>query len=462
MKKHLLWFRSDLRVQDNPALYHAMQHAKSIVAVYIHCPGQDLLHDRGARQLRFIDANLQQLKQTLQGYQIELHMLQCNLYSEVADLLNRFIHQQKISALFANSESGVNEDSRDRDVRDHIDIPFYRLNGDCILAPGSVLTQKDEMFKVFTAFRNAWIKQIQWQGFSLAQVEQSMTAQNEVEQNSEQDPQWPAGEKAALNRLNHFCQQHLIDYAKQRDFPIQDKSSKLSPYLAIGVISAKQCMQAIESTLGYLPLSPGETGFAWLNELVWRDFYRHLMMAYPAVSKHSCFKTHMNHLLWRQDEDNFLNWCKGKTGYPIIDAAMRCLNQTGWMHNRLRMIVASFLTKDLQIDWRRGEQYFMQQLIDGDFASNNGGWQWAAGTGADAAPYFRIFNPTRQGEKFDKQGEFIKLWVEELKDVPEQYIHKPQVWFKLQNIQSSYPQPVVDHNLACKQTLLRYQNIKVQ
>jgi deoxyribodipyrimidine photo-lyase len=140
---------------------------------------------------------------------------------------------------------------------------------------------------------------------------------------------------------------------------------------------------------------------------------------------------------------------------------MRCLNETGWMHNRLRMIVASFVTKDLQIDWRRGEQYFMQQLIDADFASNNGGWQWAAGTGADAAPYFRIFNPTLQGEKFDRQGKFIKRWVEELKDVPEKYIHKPQQWFKSQNIKSDYPSPVVDHDQARKETLLCYQAIKV-
>lgn len=459
MKKHLVWFRSDLRVQDNPALYHASKDAESITAVYIQCSGQDKLHGIGTRKRNFIDDNLQALKNTLQQHSIELHMLQCDFYSQIPELLNKHIQQQGIGAIFANRESGVNEDNRDYLVRELIDIPFYRLNGDCILPPGSVLTRNNEMYRVFTPFCKAWLKQFQSQGFSLAQVPELMTEQAEISSPTASSPLWPAGEKSALQRLDHFCDQHLLDYAKQRDFPAQDMTSKVSPYLALGVISAKQCLQAIEGALGHLPLSPGEKGFAWVNELIWREFYRHLMDAFPNLSKNKCFKENMNHLQWVEDESIFHNWCEGKTGYPIIDAAMRCLNETGWMHNRLRMIVASFLTKDLQIDWRRGEQYFMHQLIDADFASNNGGWQWAAGTGADASPYFRIFNPTLQGEKFDRQGKFIKRWVNELKDVPEKNIHKPQVWFKAQDIESDYPPPIVDHNQARKQTLLRYQSV---
>lgn len=461
MKKHLLWFRSDLRVKDNPALYHASKDAISLDAVYIHCPGQDNLHGVGTRKLNFINNNLQALKYSLANHSIELHILQCDFYSQVPGLLKQFIQQRKIVAIFANRETGLNEDNRDIQVRDLIKIPFYRLKGDCILPPGSVVTKSSEMFRVFTPFRNAWIKQFQEQGYSLAQLPEIFTRKNKNTPSIDSDSEWPAGEEAALQRLSRFCDQQLLDYEARRDFPADDGTSKLSPYLASGVISAKQCLQIIQSSLGHLPLSPGEKGFSWVNELIWREFYRHLMAAFPDLSKNKCFKENMDNLQWIDDDQIFRCWCKGKTGYPIIDAAMRCMNETGWMHNRLRMIVASFLTKDLQIDWRRGEQYFMQQLIDADFASNNGGWQWAAGTGADASPYFRIFNPTRQGEKFDRQGKFIKRWVEELKEVPEKSIHKPHVWFESENIQSDYPKPVVDHNQARKETLLRYQAIKV-
>ncbi len=461
MKKHLVWFRSDLRIQDNTALYHAWQDAKSLDAIYIHCPGQDKLHGIGTRKLNFIKDNLQTLKKTLVNHSIELHILQCDFYSQVPGILKQFIRQRNISAIFANQETGINEDKRDIQVRELIRIPFHRLNGGCILPPGSVVTKNNEMFRVFTAFRNAWLKQLQLQGFSLVQLPELFSKQNEGSSLTENDSEWPVGEKAALERLNRFCDQHLLEYEASRNIPAENGTSKLSPYLSIGVISAKQCLRAIEASLGHLPLSPGEKGFAWVNELIWREFYRHLMVAYPDLSKNKCFKKHMDKLLWVNDDHLFHCWCAGKTGYPIIDAAMRCLNETGWMHNRLRMIVASFLTKDLQIDWRRGEQYFMQHLIDADFASNNGGWQWAAGTGADAAPYFRIFNPTLQSEKFDLKGRFIKRWVEELKDVPQKYIHKPQVWFESENIHSDYPQPVVDHDQARKETLMRYQTIKV-
>lgn len=459
MKKHLVWFRSDLRIHDNPALLQACQGAESVLAVYIQCPVQDRLHGRGPRQLAFIQQHLQLLQKVFQQNNITFHILECSQFSDVALLLQQFIQQHSIDALFANRETGINEERRDQQVSDWINIPFQRLDGDCILPPASVLTQSNQMFRVFTAFRNAWIKQLQQRGYALAPLPDKFTQPLLAPVQPEHSP-WPVGETAALNRLHSFCQQSLLDYAKQRDFPELDSTSRISPYLAIGTLSAKQCLHAIQSSLGYLPLSVGEKGFTWLNELVWREFYRHLMVAYPELSKNRCFKTDMNRLQWVNDDYLFTSWCEGKTGYPIVDAAMRCLNQTGWMHNRLRMIVASFLTKDLQIDWKLGEQYFMQQLIDADFASNNGGWQWAAGTGADAAPYFRIFNPTLQGEKFDPRGVFIRQWIPELEMVPEKFIHKPHQWLKTSHISSIYPQPIVEHALARKQTLLRYQQIK--
>jgi deoxyribodipyrimidine photo-lyase len=200
--------------------------------------------------------------------------------------------------------------------------------------------------------------------------------------------------------------------------------------------------------------------FGWLNELVWREFYRHLIVAWPKLCKHKPFVEWTDNVRWRHAPEELQAWKDGKTGYPIVDAAMRQLNATGWMHNRLRMIVASFLVKDLLINWREGERYFMSQLLDGDLAANNGGWQWGASTGTDAAPYFRIFNPTTQGERFDKAGRFIKAWVPELADVPERDIHQPHRWAEKHQRVLDYPLPVIDHARARKDTLAAFEAAK--
>ncbi len=197
-----------------------------------------------------------------------------------------------------------------------------------------------------------------------------------------------------------------------------------------------------------------------MNELIWREFYRHLLTYYPALCKHRPFIAWTDRVCWNPAQKALIAWQKGETGYPIVDAAMRQLNETGWMHNRLRMIVASFLVKDLLIDWREGERYFMSQLVDGCLAANNGGWQWAASTGTDAAPYFRIFNPTTQGERFDKSGEFIRRWLPELAAVPEKAIHQPWVWADKQGRTLAYPRPIVDHAQARVATLAAYEAAK--
>jgi deoxyribodipyrimidine photo-lyase len=186
--------------------------------------------------------------------------------------------------------------------------------------------------------------------------------------------------------------------------------------------------------------------FCWLNEIIWREFYRHLIVAWPKLSRDQPFLGWTRNVMWQQSDSMLSAWQQGRTGYPIVDAAMRQLRQTGWMHNRLRMITASFLTKDLLIHWQAGEQWFMSQLIDGDLASNNGGWQWAASTGTDAQPYFRVFNPTVQGERFDPDGSFIRTWIHELRDVPDKYIHQPFLWDKAESL--NYPKPIVDHKSA--------------
>jgi deoxyribodipyrimidine photo-lyase len=263
---------------------------------------------------------------------------------------------------------------------------------------------------------------------------------------------WPVAEKKILENLQTFCSERSPDYKAQRDFPALQGTSQISAPLAIGLISVRQCLARLFMEQGDDIWQTDTGAGCWLNELIWREFYYHLYYQMPHPVKGLSFKPLYDQLRWRNDRTEFEAWCAGKTGYPIVDAAMRQLNQTGWMHNRLRMIVASFLVKDLQIDWRWGERYFMQNLIDGDFASNNGGWQWASSSGCDAAPYFRIFNPSTQGERFDKSGEFIKHFVPELAGLEKKALHQPH------NVEG-YPAPIVDHKQAREITLSMYKAI---
>jgi deoxyribodipyrimidine photo-lyase len=265
--------------------------------------------------------------------------------------------------------------------------------------------------------------------------------------------QWPTGEDEAHDRLNDFIDEDVSQYHTQRDFPDLDATSHLSVYLALGTLTTRQCLQGLlsseQQTIELLSEVQGEGKLCWLNELVWRDFYRHILVAFPKVSMGKPFKDITDLLPWKGNNQDFESWCAGKTGVPIVDAAMRQLNTTGWMHNRLRMVVAMFLTKHLQIDWRLGEAYFYSRLADADLASNNGGWQWSASTGVDAVPYFRIFNPYRQAERFDPKGDFVRKYVKELAAIQGKAIHQPS---KQVANQFSYPAPIVDLKLAAEHT----------
>jgi deoxyribodipyrimidine photo-lyase len=236
---------------------------------------------------------------------------------------------------------------------------------------------------------------------------------------------WPAGEDSARQRLNRFVAKPLFLYQAQRDFPALEGTSQLSPYLAAGMISARECFAAALIANNH-ELDMGNQGAViWMSELIWRDFYKDILVAVPRVSMNKAFKPETEKLRWRYDEHQLIAWQEGKTGFPIVDAAMRQLNATGWMHNRLRMGVAMFFSKNLFFDWRIGEAYFMSRLIDGDLSANNGGWQWSASTGTDAAPYFRIFNPIRQSERFDPKGDFIRQYCPELASLSSKEIHEP-------------------------------------
>ena len=332
-----------------------------------------------------------------------------------------------------------------------------------MLAPGSVMTGNREMFKVFTPFKNAFLRRLKEDLPECVAAPQPREGRAiKVEPLSLNYPQqpfdeklFPPDEKQAIARLRHFCQHQVAEYEQQRDFPAIEGTSRLSASLAIGALSPRQCLhRLLAEQPGVLEGGPGAV---WLSELIWREFYRHLITYHPALCKHRPFITWTEKVQWQDNPQHLEAWKKGITGYPIVDAAMRQMNETGWMHNRLRMITASFLIKDLLIDWRVGERYFMAQLADGDYAANNGGWQWAASTGTDAAPYFRIFNPTTQGERFDAEGEFIRRWLPELKSVPPKAIHQPWVWADKQGVKLDYPRPIVDHKQARSATLAAYE-----
>jgi deoxyribodipyrimidine photo-lyase len=273
------------------------------------------------------------------------------------------------------------------------------------------------------------------------------------------------GEDEAQRRLDAFVDpgdQPVYRYSDGRNRLDQDGTSRLSPYLRFGMVSARQAVVSALSAVEAAPDPQAREGAeTWLSELIWREFYVHILYHFPHV-RGSSFRPEYDQITWENDEGAFAAWCDGRTGYPVVDAAGRQLGQTGWMHNRARMIVASFLVKDLLVDWRWGERFFMQHLMDGDPAANNGGWQWTAGTGTDAAPYFRIFNPVLQGKRHDPEGTFVRRWLPELARVPHRYIHAP--WEMPDDVQreagcvvgQDYPLPIIDHAWARERTLAAY------
>lgn len=470
----LIWLRNDLRLTDNPALRHGCADDQPVAALFIISPTQWRRHKMAPARQRFILAQVDELGRELAARGIALHLLRVETFADVPAALASVAAKLAVTDLYANQAIEIDEQHRDRVVGATLAVQgvnCHWFNGCCVLPPGRVLTGSGEMFKVFTPFSRAWLKALDEEGFVIHRAPaprgeplpwQPLADRPMINHDLGEltaDPRWPVGEAQAQQRLAAFLAQAVLDYGETRDFPALAGTSILSPYLAAGLISPRQCLAALQQRLGGRPQSKAQPGFVWLNELIWREFYRHLLMRVPRLSMNLPFKPETAALPWSWDPEAFAAWCEGRTGYPIVDAAMRSLNATGWMHNRLRMIVASFLTKDLHIHWRLGEDYFMSTLIDGDLAANNGGWQWAAGTGADAAPYFRVFNPTTQGQRFDPQGEFIRTWVSELADVPAAYVHQPHDWLRLKGL-NSYPAPMVDHALARVKAIDMFRNLE--
>ncbi len=454
----LIWFRNDLRSLDNTALVHAARHAREhnepLRAVFITTPGQWQQHHTSLRQQNLIAAALNALQETLAKLGIALDVINGDTFNEVPDQLGLYAKKHAASALFANREYLLNEIRRDEAVDAALEIPCHWHHDRLLMEPGTVLNGSGEPYKVFTPFAKAWKA-------ALAERDPSPLRRPRALGDALPSPRpfkrfceradidgWPADEDAALKQLRSFCSETVEDYAKQRDFPAVAGTSRLSAALAIGLLSPRQCLARLRAEH-----TRSDGADTWLNELIWREFYQHVAYHFPRVVKGKAYKPETDNIRWNTSKQDFEAWCEGKTGFPIVDAGMRQLKQTGWMHNRLRMITASFLVKDLHIDWRWGEQYFMSQLIDGEFAANNGGWQWAASTGTDAAPYFRVFNPTTQGQRFDPNGHFIREFVPELAELNSRQIHQPPS-------QENYPTPIVDHKQAREHAIAMFKAVQ--
>lgn len=468
---HLVWFRHDLRVTDNKALFYACQNTQAQVhAIFTVTPAQWKAHHMALSQQAFIHDALLNLSHSLAKLNIPLTLIISDTYADATQSIVDYCQQHQVTALFFNHQYALNEQNRDKNVMELLahNTTVYGYHDNVFVPPGNVVTQQGEMYKVFTPFRTAFLRLFLSQDNASLPAPEIRAHQKAVSPLSaplfalpiSSTKMFPASEQAALQRLKQFCYERVIHYAKWRDIPAIDGTSQLSPYLAIGLVSVRQCFNRLYQTEPDFLENNHSSAFVWFNELVWREFYQHLIVANPSLSKQIAFQPWTENIRWRNDQTEFTAWTQGLTGFPIIDAAMRQLNQTGWMHNRLRMLTASFLVKDLLIDWRWGENYFMSQLIDGDFASNNGGWQWAASTGTDAVPYFRIFNPTTQGRKFDPDGEFIRHWLPELADVPDRYIHTPSEWAIKTGHYLDYPQPIVDHAKARVTAIASYEEAK--
>lgn len=444
MKKiALAWIRRDLRLHDHAALSFATDHYDEVHVVFVFDPHiLEKLTDKADRRVTFILESLQELQHVT------------ILHGDPSIEIPRYADKIGAQAVCTNRDYEPAAKKRDAQVEKKLKaagIEFHHFKDAVIFEKGEVLNGSGEVYKVFTPYKNKWLETLERQDrhVPLFEVNTRKIVKTKIDDNWHEKlgfipspPVLSGGTKAALKLLEAFGP-HMKDYTEARNIPSVNGTSNLSVYLRHGCLSIRDMVRAALShhTAGAV---------TWLSELVWRDFYQVILDEFPHVEKDS-FKPQYDNIKWRGKEDTFVAWCEGRTGFPLVDAAMRCLNQTGMMHNRLRMVVASFLCKTLLHDWRKGEHYFAEKLLDYDLAANNGGWQWSSSTGCDAQPYFRIFNPYSQSTKFDPQGIFIRAWVPELDHLSDAEIHQPSLL-----LAPDYPGPIVSYERMRKEALDMY------
>ena len=438
--KSLVWLRNDLRMDDNPALREACKSSDEVHAIYIYSQNQNKEHNEANCKIDFFIENLKDLSKSLSKVNIPLIIINSDGFNDNPNIIKKYIENNLIEKIFWNNQFGEDEMNRDESVKDLLqdlnNIEIKTFDEQVVFEPGSILTGEGKPYSVFTPFKRKWIEnftldildiEFKYTEKKLTEIKSNINDFNfDFQKTHSVDMSlWPIGEHEAQMRLHSYLDKNIFTYAQDRNDPIIDGTSRLSAYLSSGIISPKRCiLEALK--LNNFELDSGEKGIVkWIDEIIWREFYKNIMFSFPKVSRGQPFQEYTKKIKWRFNEEELNAWKLGNTGFPIIDAAMKQLTKEGWMHNRLRMIVAMFFTKNMLHDWRLGEEFFMQHLIDGDFSSNNGGWQWSSSTGTDAAPYFRIFNPLTQSKNFDSNGLFIKKYVNELKDLDKKDIHDP-------------------------------------
>ncbi len=470
----LIWFRKDLRLDDHTALSEAARDATGdVVPFYTSEPSLLGRPDLAATRVRFVLDSLHELASRIAAAGSHLALA----HGDAADTVLHAARASNADAVYWNDEYEPALRTRDDAVEASLlaaGIAVRRFHDRLLVPPGEVLTGSGTAYTVYTPFRRACEKLplsrplptvSRFAAHDLPRrAIASLDRLGIPEPSSER---WPGGASAAEARLSAFLEDGsagLSQYATERDFPAVRAHARLSADLKFGTLGIRRVADAaIEAARGAPALAKHSEKF--ITELRWRDFYAHVMHHFPHC-EHGAFRPEFDAIRWSGRDAWFDAWREGRTGYPIVDAGMRELLATGFMHNRTRMVVASFLTKDLLIDWRRGERHFMQHLVDGDLASNNGGWQWAAGTGTDAAPYFRIFNPVLQSQRFDAEGDYVRRWVPELAALPNRHLHAPwrapllvlaEHGIKLGE---HYPHPIVDHAEQREQALAMYGELK--
>jgi deoxyribodipyrimidine photo-lyase len=417
---------------------------------------------------------LRSLSEDLCRRGIPLYVRPAPRFADAPRVLLDLARQNECGELWFNREYEANELTRDRRVEAQFALAGIRVRSfddQTIVPPDRLRTRQGNFYKVFTPFKRAWLDEVGREGLPrpLAPPVRRAPRPSNVAPIPSRAPgfepspidvsTWPAGEAEAARRLDAFVAERIHRYDGQRDFPAIDGTSALSPYLACGVLSPRQCLvAAADANTG--SIDSGNSGVVtWVSELIWREFYRHVLVGFPHVGKSRPFKEDTEAIEWSGDGESFDRWRTGETGVPIVDAGMRQLREIGWMHNRLRMVVAMYLTKNLFVDWRRGESHFMRALVDGDFANNNGGWQWSASTGCDAAPYFRMFNPFSQSRRYDPRGEFIRRYCPELAGLDSRAVHDPSTLPAQARAKIDYPEPMIDQNRARLRVMTAFKRI---
>lgn len=476
MTSLIVWLRQDLRLDDNPALYHACQHASSVYPLYIQ-EDKEANWPIGSASKVWLHHAIKNLQLLFKKKSSTLILRQGN----VAAVLDDLIAETGSEAVYWNRRYEPYHVQHDKKLKQDLnekDIVVKSYPANLLHEPHEIINKQGNPYKVFTPFWKNYLalgnpvaplpppddlKPVNEMPYSMMLDDYHLLP--EINWDKGIREYWGQQKLSAEKQVKQFTEQ-IDDYPCARDFPAEEGVSRLSPYLHFGQISVRQVWHhVIESETAKGQLTPSYAALSYLRQLVWRDFAHHLLFHFPDSDQHP-LRSEFAQFPWRNDDDELRNWQKGLTGYPIVDAGMRQLWNTGWMHNRVRMIVASFLIKDLLIDWRKGAEWFWDTLVDADLANNSMGWQWVAGCGADAAPYFRIFNPVTQSEKFDAEGNYIRQWVPELRSLDSKWIHKP--WLapdiELENkritLGKDYPRPIVDHAEARTRALAALASIK--